>query len=68
MVHTNPEKFNISRFGTKLYRLQIEQKMVPDVNKVNILYIDIAGPQNMDPEDNVRFVVRCYELTLNTFT
>ena len=31
---------------------QMEQKLVPDIDKVNVLYIDIAGPQNMDPEDN----------------
>ena len=36
---------------------QMEQKLVPDIDKVNVLYIDIAGPQNMDPEDNVRFNV-----------
>ena len=37
--------------------MQIEQKMVPDVDKVNILYIDIAGPQNMDPENIDRLKV-----------
>ena len=36
---------------------QMEQKLVPDIDKVNVLYIDIAGPQNMDPEDKVRFNV-----------
>ena len=30
----------------------MQKKTVPDIDKVNVLYVDIAGPTDMDPRNN----------------
>ena len=35
-------------------RIERGKKMVPDIDKVNVLYVDIAGPTDMDHKYKVR--------------
>ena len=56
MVHPYTEKYLNIWVKTKNMQAielgSIRKKILPDIDTVNILYVDIAGPTDMDPRNN----------------